>query len=107
MRPNGRAAWSSSCSATAVPFGFKSKRTCMGTVKKERRRLNTVCGLKEVEKLLIDQFPSITLDKWAHCCKHVEKIEADYWESNRSLELLLGPVIIRDSGSDSESVIVQ
>ena len=66
-------------------------------------RLNTVCGLKEVKKLLIGQFSSITPDKWEHCCKHVEKIEADYWESDRSLELLLDPVIICDSGSDSES----
>ncbi|XP_076298376.1 uncharacterized protein LOC143217712 [Lasioglossum baleicum] len=57
----------------------------------------------ELETILIDAINSVTMEKWNNFCKHVEKIEKEYWEKDGLVEEILDTIEVESSECNSDT----
>ena len=74
-----------------------------GDVKQWIAARNVTFKLKDVEILCRQRFQEIGKTEWEKACRHVQKIEQEYWVKDAIVEERIEQIIIQDNGMESSN----
>ncbi|CAH2099710.1 unnamed protein product [Euphydryas editha] len=73
------------------------------TAKRRVAEKNVIQAASEISSITEAAFSTITTEEWINVCQHVEKIEDQYFESDRLLDIELDKFIIDPTSDDGSS----
>ena len=80
-----------------------------GDLKGYISRENHTFKAKDVKSLIDESFSQIDSARWLNCCRHVRKIEEEYWKKDNIQAEMVNPIIVHlddDSDDDGEEEVI-